>query len=377
MEKKRILIAPNSFKGCADSLTIANLIESHLRPMQKFELVVKPISDGGDGFLKVCQFYFGGTLRYYQISTAYDNSLFNCPVLYCEDRQEIYIESAEVLGTKRVPEQFRKPLELTSRGIGEIIRKLQEEAGKGIISIRKVFIGIGGTATVDMGIGMMSELGLELLDSENKALTVLPKFFILSEKLSISELKLSFEIEFIADVENELLGSKGGIKIYSRQKGATNNEIQNIENSFNHLINLFEKSGLPKTSQSLSGAGGGLPVVSQIIFGSRVLSSNQFIMENLGMNMYYMSLNYIVTGEGAFDYQSTFGKGVNVLIEGFKSKVDKIFLICGIIDRTGIMSLPKTVYPIELSGYFNSTADSIQNYKLGLEMACREILAQI
>jgi len=375
--KKKILIAPNSFKECADSVTIAKLIESHLRSNTNCELIIKPISDGGDGFLKVCQFYFGGTFRYYKITTPYDNSFFDCPVLFCENKQEIYIESAEVLGIKRVPEQYRKPLELTSKGIGEIIRKLQEENEKGIISIRKVFIGVGGTATVDMGIGMMNALGLELLDPENKTLTVLPKSFISSKKLSIPELKLSFEVVFIADVENELLGTKGGIRIYSKQKGATIDEIQILENSFNHLINLFEKNGLPKSSNSLSGAGGGLPVAFQIIFGSRVLSSNQFIMENFGMNQFYTNLNYLVTGEGAFDYQSGFGKGANVLIESFKSKVDKIFIICGVIDSEGILSLPKTVYPIELSSYFNSTAESIQNYKFGLQKACREILTQI
>ena len=71
--KKRILIAPNSFKECADSVTIAELIRQNLSMLNQ-DLIIKPISDGGDGFLKVCHFYFGGTFRYYKITTAYDNS---------------------------------------------------------------------------------------------------------------------------------------------------------------------------------------------------------------------------------------------------------------------------------------------------------------
>ncbi len=101
--RKRILISPNSFKECADSVTIAELIKDNLSYLKDAELIVKPITDGGDGFLKVCQFYFGGEIKKYSISTAYDDSLFECPVLYCENRKEVYIESAEVLGLKIVP----------------------------------------------------------------------------------------------------------------------------------------------------------------------------------------------------------------------------------------------------------------------------------
>jgi glycerate kinase len=92
---KRILISPNSFKECADSVTIAELIEENLSSLKEAELIIKPISDGGDGFIQVCKYYFGGEIRKYSISSAYDESKFDCPVLYNESRKEVYIESAD------------------------------------------------------------------------------------------------------------------------------------------------------------------------------------------------------------------------------------------------------------------------------------------
>lgn len=131
MSRKRILISPNSFKECADSVTIAELIKYYLSDLKDSELIVRPISDGGDGFLNVCRFYFEGEIRKYKISTAFDDSRFECPVLYCSKNQEIYIESAEVLGLKVVPMHLRNPLKLSSKGLGELLLKITEEVEQG------------------------------------------------------------------------------------------------------------------------------------------------------------------------------------------------------------------------------------------------------
>ena len=258
MEKKRILVAPNSFKECADSVTIAKLIESNLRPINKYELIVKPISDGGDGFLKVCQFYYGGEYKFYKIVTPYDNSAFECPVLYCEEKKKLFIESAEVLGLKKVPTHHRIPMKLSSRGMGQLLRKINEDVHNRKIIVEKVYIGVGGTAVVDMGLGMMSELALKLFDTNHNSLDVLPLHFPDVNDFSYKKLSLEFDIILIVDVDNPLLGNEGGLGVYSRQKGASDIDIQVLEKSFIHLINLFENKGLSVSSTNLSGSGGGL-----------------------------------------------------------------------------------------------------------------------
>ena len=220
MKRKRILISPNSFKECADSVTIAELIRDELKILMNADLIIKPVSDGGDGFVNVCRFYFGGEIRKYLISNAYNNSKFECPVLYCDKKRAVYIESAEVLGLKVVPSFYRNPLKLTSKGLGELLLKIETDVQNQKINIEKVFIGIGGTATIDMGMGMMAELGLNLLDSDGSRFSVIPNNFHLTKQINFNPVKFPFELVPIVDVTNPLLGPTGGIRTFGPQKNA-------------------------------------------------------------------------------------------------------------------------------------------------------------
>jgi glycerate kinase len=375
--KKRILIAPNSFKECADSVTIAELIRDNLANLKDAELIIQPLSDGGDGFLNVCHFYFGGEFRKYQITSAYDNSQFECSVLYCEKRREVYIESAEVLGLKVVPLLYRNPLKLTSRGLGELLLQIEADSKSKKIKGEKVYIGIGGTATIDMGMGMMAELGLKLLNSKGDNLRVIPDNFHLAKAIDYSPVKFSFELVPVVDVTNPLIGPQGGIRLFGSQKNANENMISNLEGNFNHLLKLFENNNLPVFSNSLSGAGGGIPVAFQIFYKTSLLKSSEFIKDNLGLNKFVNEVEYLITGEGAYDHQSGFGKGVGVLFQLFSSNVRQFFLVCGKISAESIPHLPKYVFPLEISRYFTSESESIANYENGIGKACQEILKEV
>ena len=377
MKKNKILIAPNSFKECSDSVTIAGLITQNLSGLKNIELITKPMSDGGDGFLNVCKFYFSGEILKFEISTPYDESKIECPILYIESRKVIYIESAEVLGLKIIPPFHRNPMRLSSKGLGELLSKMEEYVKDRKIIVEKVYIGIGGTATIDMGIGMMSKLGLGLLDSNGKELNVIPDQFQFVQSAFSKPTKLSFEIIPVVDVTNPLLGSQGGIQTYGRQKGADEKAISVLEKSFIHLLNLLKNLNLDVSSNTLSGAGGGIPAAFKIFFKSEIIPSTEFIKHDLGFEKYLKSVDYLITGEGAYDYQSNLGKGAGVLIEMFSQHIKVIFLVCGRISKSNILSLPKNVIPIELSGYFENQQNSIINYQEGLKKACQEIIYEL
>ena len=377
MKKNKIMIAPNSFKECADSVTIAELITQYLSGLKKKELITKPISDGGDGFLKVCEFYFGGEIINYKISAPYGESKIECPILYCESRKEVYIESAEVLGLKIVPLFYRNPLKLSSKGLGELIWQIEKDVRNKNLTVNKVYFGIGGTATMDMGMGMMSELGLNLLDLDYREIDVIPQNFSLTKRIRYIPFNLSFDLIPIVDVSNSLLGAKGGIRIYGKQKGASEENILIIEKSFNHLINLFENNKLEISTNKLSGAGGGIPAAFQIFYKTSLTYSSEFIKYHLGIDRYIDSIDYLVTGEGAYDDQTDSGKGVSVLIDLFRSDVKLIFLICGSIGNSVLKNLPKYIFPIELRKYFPNQYDSIKNYKEGLKKASSQIMKEL
>ena len=134
-----ILIAPNSFKECSDSITITNIIYNNLKKNLDCNLIRKPISDGGDGFTDVCKHYFNGEELIYNVSTPYNDEALECKVIYSEETKTVYIESANVLGLKVVPPERRNPLLLSSKGLGELLLILAGE----IYDIKKVVIGIG------------------------------------------------------------------------------------------------------------------------------------------------------------------------------------------------------------------------------------------
>lgn len=376
---KKILISPNSFKECSDSVTIAELIRDNLSDLPDAELIVKPISDGGDGFITVCKYYFGGEIRQYPISKAYDDLTFECPVLYCEKRKEIYIESAEVLGLKVVPLFYRNPLRLTSKGIGQLLKQIEMDIRDSKINVKMVYLGVGGTATIDMGLGMLSELGLKLFDTNGRVLTLLPENYKLVQNIEYSPIKFSFELITVSDVTNPLLGPWGSVRVFGPQKQADEKIILQLEESFYHLLRLFENKDLQFSLNSLSGAGGGIPAAIQIFLNTKILSSSEFIKYHLGLNNYSEPdlVDYLITGEGAYDHQSEYGKGIWVLLNMFGCGAKKIFLVCGKISSGSSGKLPSNVYPIELAKYFGNANESLINYKEGIQKACSEIIKQI
>src|SRR4030067_3355423 len=123
---KNILVAVNSFKETADAVEVSKLFNKHL-DKSLFNVIQKPISDGGDGFLKICKFYFGLEILNYQITTPYDESFIDCKIGLDRDNKTLYIESAEVLGLKRIPISKRHPLYLSSKGLGDLVKLILQD----------------------------------------------------------------------------------------------------------------------------------------------------------------------------------------------------------------------------------------------------------
>ena len=253
---KKILIAPNSYKGSADSVTAAIQFKKYLSKFihpDKFEFIVKPISDGGDGFLNVCKNIFDLEILSYLISAPSDKEKIKIELGYSLKRKSVYIESAKILGLEMIPVSERRQLELSSKGMGELLfhlKKLKEEES---LEIEKVIIGIGGTGTSDLGIGCAGFFGLKLFDANEKPLKLIPENFYKAEKISLPKVNLPFEIGIVIDVDNPLLGEKGAAKVYAKQKGASSEEINIIEKGFVKILNLMKirKAEISK----LSGAG--------------------------------------------------------------------------------------------------------------------------
>jgi len=368
-----ILISPDSFKECISSVKLSSLVAEEFDDLQGVNLILKPISDGGDGFLEVCRFHFGGEILNYKISTPYDNSELVCPVLYDRDSKTIYIESADVLGLKIVPEQFRNPLKLSSKGLGELFIKLEDDVIPGKISVDKLIVGIGGTATIDMGIGACSALGLKLYDVGNREILPIPRNFSKAKDFNWENKSFPFQIDLIIDVDNILLGKTGAARVFGHQKGASESDKVILENGFNNIVNLLQNNKIVDSSNRLYGAGGGIPSLLSSLLNATNRSAKNFILSDLGISKLKGKVDFVITGEGAFDYQSLMGKGAGIILLEFEKQCSKIFLLCGIIRDEVKQKLPENILQIEISKFFENKDESIMNIESGIRLACIKI----
>src|ERR1035437_9045644 len=112
----------------------------------------------------------------------------------------------------------------------------------------------------------------------------------------------------IIDVDNPLLGENGGIRIFGSQKGASENDLNIIEDGIKNILNIFKKDELIKDKIFLSGSGGGIPAGLSLFLKTTSKSSKDFILNDLNLKK-YNDINYLITGEGKFDSQSFYNKG--------------------------------------------------------------------
>ena len=372
MQQINLLIAPNSFKECADAAEIADEIKKHFS-REQFKLKSIPISDGGDGFLKICQSNYQLKIVTKEISSFYEEKIVQVPVGISEDRKEIFLESAEILGMKKIPQEKRNPALLNSNNLGELLIKIENEFSPSA----KIILGLGGTSTNDLGLGLCVPFGLKLFNSFGTEVPVHPKHFAEVVKIILPNRKLSFEIDVVTDVEIPLFGENGTSKTFAKQKGASDNDIENLEKGVKNILSILKKEHGVDFSSKLFGAGGGLLLGLSLISDLKVIFAKEFLLTNLQLEKEIGETDYIITGEGSFDQQSMMNKGTGVLVKCAKKYHKKIFVICGKINDAAFFNDYENLKPISLEKYFKTEELSIKNYKSGIEKACGEITSSI
>jgi glycerate kinase len=378
-KKMKVLVAPNSFKECADSTEIGILLRTSFMKYipeslkSKIELIYKPIADGGDGFFEVCKNFFGLETLHFEVSRPFDSEKILVPAGYSPDTKTLYIESAEVLGLKIIPKEFRKPLTLSSKGLGELLLLIYDGVTDGFLEIEKVIVGIGGTGTNDLGIGMMEAFGLELYDKDDNKLDVLPANFSEVQKIIAPEIQLPFELEMICDVENPLLGENGACNVFALQKGATIGEVDELEKGFKHILKELEiEDGI---ISKLNGAGGGLAAGMKLFFNAKERYATEFIKNELKIDAENSVYNLVITGEGKYDEQSKLKKGAMIIALDFAEHEIPVEFICG--ETEGDLPDNEKIHVIELSEFFNTVEESLEKINEGIDIAVKRISKNI
>jgi len=375
--KTKILVAPNAFKECAGPVETAELIKNFLlKKADSLNITVIPLSDGGDGFVDVCNYNYAGKTVRYKIHSLYCNELIDCPVGYSEQQKAFYVESANTIGLKLIPPAYRQPLLLSSKPMGELLLKIKSDVLNGNYKAEEVIIGIGGTGTNDMGLGMLSLLGLELYNSQTKKLEPIPENFININSFVWKPVSFPFKIKLVVDVDNPLTGELGASRVFGPQKGATELDVAKMEEGFLNFISVIKKIKPEILSGKLLGAGGGITAGFTAFLGAQVVFAKDFILNDLGASK-HLDADYVITGEGSFDEQSIGNKGPGVVIDFFAGKNKKIFLITGSMKGERTRGYLKNVEIEELSAFFGSKEESIRNFRKGVELALSSVYGKL
>ncbi|MVZ64697.1 glycerate kinase [Sphingobacterium sp. DK4209] len=327
-----ILIAPNSFKGSLTAEEVADAIAEGLNQSKiKANLVKFPIADGGDHTSFLMTKHLNGSMHTLLVKGAY---LQNTEAHYglLVDRKTAIIEVAETSGFKSIIGELRSPMHSSTYGLGELILHNIEKG------VRSFIICLGGSATVDGGLGMLQALGLECLDKSGKVLQAGPSNFVDVASLDLSNLNKTIagiDFTILCDVENRLLGPEGAAAVFGPQKGASETDVIALE----EFLSQFEYLTKKHTGKSLNkviggGAAGGLGAAFKVFMHADMQKGAAYFCKLTQIESQIQQADWVITGEGSIDSQSLEGKAPVVLAELARKANKPIIGLAGNIPRT-------------------------------------------
>ena len=314
----KIVVAPDSFKGSLSAKKICNIVENVSKKMFEDVTVIKvPMADGGEGTVESLIEILNAEMVNIEVKNPLGNPIIASYGIF--DETKAIMEMAAASGITTVSNEERNVLEQNTFGTGEMIL---DAINRGI---KTIYIGIGGSATNDGGMGFASAIGVKFLDINGRELNPIPKNFMKISTIDRSKINpkiADVEIIIMSDVKNPLLGNKGATYVFGRQKGVTNDDIQWVENGMEHYITLVEKT-FEISVKSIPGAGaaGGLGAGLLAFTNANIKEGVQTIMDILEVESKIKDADLVFTGEGMMDYQSAYGKvasGVGLLAQKYQ-----------------------------------------------------------
>jgi glycerate kinase len=324
----RVLIAPDKFAGTLTAVEAAAAIEEGWRRRDpEAEVLVAPMADGGPGFIDVLSAVVGGTLLSVTVRGPLGD---DTPATVLLAGETAYVETAQACGLHLVEPKQRRPEDATTYGVGQLIAAAVDAGAKRII------LGLGGSGTNDAGAGLLAALGATAtsghqttggggaadggaaadasaaaggdpagassgrLDAGAAGLAGLTSVDLAPARAQMAG------IEFVAasDVENPMLGLRGATNIFGTQKGITDDRKPAVDGWLTHFAELADRKTADRKG---AGAAGGLGY-ALLLLGAERVSGIDLVAELTGLKEKASRVDLVLSGEGAFDFQSRDGK---------------------------------------------------------------------
>lgn len=301
----KVLIAPDSFKESLSARAVAEAIAAGwARVYPDAELRLCPMADGGEGTVEAVLAATGGARQQTEVAGPLGDRVVATWGLL--PGQRAVIEMAEASGLHRVEPARRDVLSASSFGTGELIRAALD-AG-----VRRIVLGLGGSATNDGGAGLLCALGVRMLDIDGQELP--PGGAALAQLRHIDLTGLDtrlaqVEVLVAADVDNPLCGPRGASAVFGPQKGASPAQVEQLDAALAHYADVMAATlGEDLRDQPGVGAAGGLGFAARAVLKAAFQPGVQLVAELAGLVEALEDADLVITGEGRLDGQSLHGK---------------------------------------------------------------------
>ena len=302
-----ILISPNAFKHGLNAEEAAFAIEEGLR-RSKAGVTTEcfPVADGGDGtgtlIIKKCK----GTWLDVGVHDALGRPI-NAVFGLIDNGATAVIEMADASGIRLLKPEELNPLRTNSLGTGEMIRKALDQG------VKKIIIGMGGSATVDGGAGILRALGVRFLGADDNELTLLPQDLGALATVDFSALDeriLNCEVIVLCDVDNMLLGDQGSAAVFGPQKGASPEAVKKLDEALYKLSAVaLQHTGMDMAAIKYGGTAGGAAAGLYAFLNARLVNGIDHFLSLTDFNSALERADLVITGEGSIDEQTLQGKG--------------------------------------------------------------------
>ena len=298
----KIVLAIDSFKGSLSSLEAGRAAAEGVKNfLPDAEIKIYPLADGGEGTCETLTEALGGVFKKIEVTGALGEKVL-ATFGEIPEKNLAVMEMASAAGLNLVPENLRNPLNTTTYGVGEMILSAIEDGCKNFI------IGIGGSATNDCGLGMLTALGFKFSDAEGNSCGIFGRDL---KNISAIETKKFSDCNFriACDVKNPLTGENGCSEIYAPQKGATVEIVRQMDGWIKNFSELAAAAlKLEKISVEGDGAAGGLGFAFRSFLGGELVPGVDLILQTLNIAEDLKTADLLITGEGSIDNQTLQGK---------------------------------------------------------------------
>lgn len=351
---KKIILAPDSFKGTMRSSTVCTIMEVQIKKYFPEAQIIKiPVADGGEGTVDCFLAAVGGEKVSVKVSGPYFEEVEAfCGIL--PNGQAAVIEMAAAAGLPLV-EDRENPSLTTTYGVGQLIKHAVEKG------CRNITIGLGGSCTNDGGCGMAAALGVRFLDEDGREFVPVGGTLGKIRKIDLSdklEALTDCNITAMCDVNNPLCGANGAAYVFGPQKGADDEMAAFLDGNLEHLAALFmQELNMDIAQMPGAGAAGGMGAGVVAFLNAELRQGIDTVLDTLGFEDILNKTDMVFTGEGKIDGQSLRGKVVYGIAKRARDRGIPVVAVVGDIGGgieeiyrhgvTAVVSINRAAVPFE------------------------------